>query len=306
MKKGIALLTAVLSLFNAGLHADYDLDDTSSLEIQPTDNSDKHFTIKMQGDWISKAKFKKHDASGKIGYDHAQVEFDAIVCGTPCYREGLMIGLAYEYTRLDWSNNPYFSRKNYDTAVLSTVLFTERLCNWRWLASVNFNFDADKWSNNYTTYDLLLWGRYAYTCSVNLHMGIYAETGLKLDRVYPVIGFDWRISDCLQLNAIYPFNMSLVYTINPCWSASLAIRLFSDRHRAGKEGILSEKSVWRYSNSGLELGITRNICDWFSANAHVGYALGGRLKVANRHAHDSHNFDFKSSGYVGGALSINF
>lgn len=307
MKKGIALLTAILAMASAGLQAEYELEDASSLEIQPVENNGSPFEIQITGDWLSKAKFDKDDASGHIRFDHAQAVFDAVVCYNECYKEGVMIGLGYEYTRLDWEHNPYFKRKNYDTAVLSTIFFTERYCDWRWLTSLSVNFDADKWVfRDYTTYDILLWGRYAYNCNVNLHLGIYAETGMKLDRVYPVIGFDWQISKKWQLNAIFPLNVALVYTVNPCWSIALAGRIFSDRHRAGKEGLLSEKSVWRYSNAGAEFAINRTFCDWLKANAHVGYAFGGRLKVANRHSHDSHNFDFKSSGYVGGALTINF
>lgn len=302
----VPLLFSFSTFVTASLQADYDLDDTSQLQF-PSEEKGSQFKIELSADWVGKAKFEKHSGRGHIRYDHAEAQFGAVVLYHDWCKEGLSIRLGYEYTRLDWDKNPFFKRKNYDTAVLTTVFFTERLCDWRWIATLGINFDADKWVfRDYTTYDMLLWGRYNYSSCSHLHLGLYAETGMKLDRVYPVIGFDWCINDRWTLNAVFPLNMSLVYSINDRWSVALAGRIFSDRHRAGKEGYPTKKPVWRYSNAGVELALARNVCNWLVANVHAGYTFGGHLKVANIHTHHSHYLRFKSSGYAGADLTINF
>ncbi len=306
MKKRIAIMAAGLLLSCTALKADYDLDDASSLNIEnATSQQQNQFTLKGSGDYICKAKFKE-DTPGHIIFAHAEGEFDAVVWYNEQCQEGVKVSLAYEYSRLDWDDNFFFERKNYNTAAISATYFTHRLTHWRWIASADINLDADKWDfNDYTTYDMLLWGRYQYCCNWGFHFGIYAETGMKLDLVLPVLGFDWQICDGLLLSAVFPVNMSLLYTIDENWSVAIAGRVFSDRHRAGKEG-LYEKALWRYSNGGIEGDINYNICDWLTANVHAGYAFGGKLRISSRHNHHVHHERFKGAPYAGGAIAFNF
>ncbi len=305
MKKWIALTCAGLLLSSTSLKAEYDLDDTSSLQISVPEQDLTQFTLKGSGDYISRAKLTD-GAHGRIIFAHAEADFDTVVWYNDCYQEGVTLGLSYEYTRLDWNKNPYFERKDYDTAVFSATYFTHRLCDWRWIFSAALNLDADKWNfNDYTTYDLLLWGRYQYCTDWGIHVGIYAETGMKLDRVYPVLGFDWQIYDNLLLSAVFPVNVSLVYTWDENWSFALAGRIFSDRYRAGKKGEFN-RALWRYSNGGTEFAAIYSLCSWLTANAHVGYAWGGRLRVSSWHNHHVHHEDFNGSAYAGGEIALKF
>ncbi len=300
----ISLLIAGLALSWAPLAADYDLADTSSQEI--SDETSSQFTLKIFGDVILNSKHRGDEYRGHIDYDHAEVNFTSVIYYNECYNEGLALGLNYEYTFLDWNDNPFFKRKSYDTAVVGITYFTHRLSDWRWLAQGTINFDADKWQfSDYTTYDILLWGRYHYCHNVFLHVGFYAETGLKLDRVWPIFGFEWKFCDDWALNLVYPMNISLVYNYNESWSFAAAARFFNDRHRAGKRGGFYE-AVWRYQNTGAEFAINTDWCSWLKSNIHAGYTFGGKLKVANRDDKHSHRFKFKSAPYFGGELTANF
>lgn len=300
----IIRLTLLIILSLAQLCAEYDLQDFSSLQMPVRQRA---FTLRGSGDALGKAKIKHHgDHEGKIQYGHAEGEFDAVIYYNDCHQEGISVGVGYEYSNLKWNQNCFFCKRDYNTAFLSTVFFTNRLPSWEWLFSANVNIDANNWEfNTYTSYDLLLWGRYEYNCHIGLHVGVYVETGMKLNLVLPVIGFDWKISDTLYLSAVYPLNISLNYTLNPRWTTAVAIRFFNDRHRAGECGLFY-KALWRYCNTGLEAAINYNLCDRLTANLHVGYATGGRLRISNRHNHEAHHIRFNGCGYAGGAITLNF
>lgn len=306
MKKKLTCLLASLLLCGFELKADYDLDDAATKEITTAENSQGQFNVTVFGDWIHKAKFDHDDAEGHIRFSHMEAQFDALVWYNSCYEEGLTLGLGYEYTKLNWNHNPYFKRQRYDTAVLNATVFTHRLCDWYWIASFGMNADVDKSNfSDYTTWDLTLWGRYQYTQNMNLHAGIYAETGMKLDLVLPIVGFDWSFCENWKLSAVFPVNMALVCTLDEIWTVSLAGRVFSDRHRAGQKGA-EPKAVWRYSSAGAEVAVNANFCGCLTGNIHGGYDFGGRLKIANRHTEHSKRFRFNGAPYFGASLKINF
>lgn len=315
MRQLIIPLFASLMLAAQPGFAAYDLEDVSGETIPTAEQLEQKqgpFTLEFSGDCVGKSKVDKDGYHGNIYYAHAEADLTAVVWYNECCKEGVAIGFNYAYTRLKWNDNPFFTRENYPAFQVSATYFTERVCNWRWIAHAAFNIDADKWNfDDYTWYDLLLWGRYEYCPDFGLNVGIYAETGLKLDRVLPVLGFDWKINDCWQLNAVFPTNMSLIYSYTDCWSFDAALRVFSDRRRAGhavEEDPIPgfNKAVWRYSNWGLEGGVNYHLCNWLKANIHAGYAFGGKLKVANRHTHDSHRVKFDGAPYAGASLSVNF
>lgn len=304
MKNWIALLAAGIALYSTPLPAEYDLEDVGSDEMP----KHKHgqFTLDADADWVLRSKHRGNEYSGHIDYNHQEASFNAIVWYNECYREGISLGLGYEHIWLHWNENPFFKRKEYNNLSTSFTYFTHRLCDWRWIFQATFNVDADKWDvNEYSDYDLLLWGLYHYCEDFHLHFGLYAQTGMKLDRVWPILGFDWQYCENWKINAVFPLNLSVVYTLNDMWSFAVAGRVFNERQRAGNEGGF-KKAVWRYENSGVEFDIENNWCNWLKTNIHAGYTFGGKLKVANRHAHDSHRFKFKSAPYFGGSIVADF
>lgn len=309
MNKWSAYLIAGCVLSCTALQAEFNLEDAGSEHLDEGVKSateSRPFTITASGDWISNAKVQEHHA-GRLIYDHTDVAAKAVVWYNECYKEGVQLGVGYDHTRLNWNANPFFARKNYNDMNILGAFFTHRLPDWRWIASVQYNIDADKWNfNQYSTWDLLLWGRYEYNCRLGVHLGIYAQTGMKMDRAWPVLGFDWKISRNWKLNAIFPLNVSLVYTLNDHWSLAVAGRFFNDRHRAGEKGYY-KKAVWRYTNTGIEGAINYTaFCGKLTANVHAGYALGGRLRIADQHNHHPHHRKFDGSPYAGAEVDFNF
>jgi len=300
------LITALIFLCTP-LKADFETGDFSSEKIGRSEQPAGPFKIELSSDIIAKSKFTdsgfKHQ---HIGYSQSEAEGNAIVYYNPCYREGINLGLAYTATDLNWKHNPFFHQRWFHTATTSIAGFTERLPNWFWKAQVAMNCDLEHFNiSDYINWDILLWGRYTYSCDIGIHLGLIVQTGMQIDRVYPVIGFDWRFNPCWKLNAIFPLNMSIVYTFDQNWSAALAARFFDSRHRSGNDEPL-EKALFHYQNTGAELDLNYAYNSWLSVNLHGGYTLGGRLKIANRHNDHPDHFWFNPAAYGGGEIDIRF
>lgn len=308
MKK-LKRLTTLFLFATAALLADDDIDveDLSNEQIQH--ESDGPFTVEISGDWIGPAKFDRHNFGdrAKLKFATAQIDLNMVYYYNPCLQEGTTIGLSYTRTRLDWRLNPFFTQKDYDMISLNFGGFTQRFNDWTWRGQVTVNFDnIEHWNmHDYMTYDLLLWGRYSFRPDIGVHLGFLALTGMKIDRVYPIVGFDWTYNRNWKMSLVFPMDISVTYTVNDCWSVLAAARFFNQRHRVKKDQFFSE-GVWFYSSSGAELAVKYKPTKRITANIHAGINFGGHLKVANRHYREGHRFSFGDAPYGGAEFEINF
>lgn len=296
----------ILGTMTGWADMDIDTQDIGSEEIaEPAKHTP--FSFNTYIDVIGKSKIEKGYFKGDdIHFAEAEAEGGMIVYHCPAYSEGARLALGYTATYLKWSENPWFDQDHFNTLSLSLTGFSKRLDRWFWRTQLTVNFDANEWSSAYTSYDILLWGRYEYRHDIGIHVGFLAQTGLRLDRVYPIIGFDWQISRACKLNLVYPVNVSLVYTLTPHWTLALAGRNFNSRFRVRHDEIFSQALV-RYTNTGAEFAIRYENQDQnISANIHAGTTLGGKYRVANRNNHHAHNYKLKSAGYVGGEMDVSF
>lgn len=264
------------------------------------------FSFNITADAIGKADFKKWYIDNQhLEYSDINMNGSCIFYYEPYYSEGAQITVGYEFTRLLWRQNPFFDKTSFHTPSIAIEAFTKRAANWLWQGLARMNVDGDDWNLNlYANYDLLLWGRYTYLCDLGIHAGFLAQTGMKIDHIWPIIGFDWKYNDHWMINAVYPVNMSIVYSFNKVWSTSLAIRTFDHRQRVGKKEPLS-RGLWRYRGSGIELGATYEE-SWVTANIHVGSTYFSELVISNRHNDHKRHFKLKNAPYFGGEVNLTF
>lgn len=294
----------VLTAFSCWADIDIDQQDIGSERItQPAKRTP--FSFDTHVDVIGSSKIKKGFFKGdEINYAEAQVAAGMVVYYCPTYTEGVRVALGYTPTYLKWHDNPWFDQDRFNIVSLSVAGFSKRIDRWFWRTQFTANFDAEKWSSQYISYDFLLWGRYALYENIGIHFGFWAETGLHLDRVYPIFGFDWQISRKWKLDLVFPVNMALLYSFSPNWQLGVAGRFFDSRFRVHHDQY-SPKPLVRYTNVGAEF-IIKYDNDTMSANIHAGTTLGGTFRVANhsnRHAKDYH---IKPSGYVGAEIDVKF
>lgn len=313
VKTKIYLFLTGLIISTMPLSAQVDTSSIGSEAIVPQavdeDEPAGPYKISADFDYINKAKVKRKGcpSMGDLTFAFGMVDANFVYYYDKCIEEGAAFAVAYERTYLNWDENPYFTQKNIDTAALIFSGFSKRLTDWDWRAQVSVNFDnLSHWNyQDYMNYDLLLWGRYSYCRDVGLHIGFFAMTGMKFDRVYPIIGFDWQYSCNLKFNLVFPMNISAVYSINDHWSVALAGRFFNQRHRVRKDEVLSE-AFYFYQSGGAELGLNYNPNKYFSANIHAGYDLGGHLTIRDRHYHNPRRFRIDAAPYAGAEAAVNF
>lgn len=287
--------------------ADIDIDEQnmgSESITEPAKRSPFSFNAHIDG--IGKAKINKGFFKGDdVQFAESQAEVGMVLYYCPAYTEGARLAASYTATYIGWSENPWFDQDHFNTISLTIAGFSKRLDRWFWRSQLSINFDAAIWNSQFINYDLLLWGRYEYSRTIGIHVGFLAQTGMLLDRVYPIIGADWQISKKWKLNLVYPVNVSLEYALNPSWSLAIAGRSFNSRHRVHYHETFS-KALVRYENVGAEFAMKYEEPN-ISANIHAGTTLGsGRYRIANRFNQHAHNYKLDPSGYVGGEIDFSF
>lgn len=309
MKKFYPLLLTALALATVNSYADIDPDDfgIEGIDSPIKDAEDGPFKIRFQGDYVRPAKVKDSFNFHKLTFATAQAEIGMVFYYDECIEEGANVTVFYENSYLEWKSNPFFNQTDYNTAGFTLGAFSKRLANWTWNGQLTVSFDNLKYWNisDYMYYDILLWGRYNVLDNLGFHIGFFAETGMKIDRVYPVIGIDW-VYDChWKLNAIFPLNMSIVYTLDTSWSFALGARIFDERNRVGKNQFLSE-GLWHYQAAGAEIGVYYALGKRLTANIHAGSTLGGRIRIGNKNWEHRQRIRLDPAPYAGGEITYNF
>jgi len=304
--KRLFFVMQLMIAFQAALHADFTTESIGSETLTPP--SRRNFGgIQADGDYIGRSKFSNSFFKGeKIGYSEWEVTpaYTFLIC--PDKKEAFEVGIGYSQDSLVWQENPFFHEQLFKNIRLSLGCSSERLERWIWQAQGFMNINI-KGSNiwQYATYDVVLWGRYAYFDCLGVNLGALGFTGLQINRVYPIVGFDWRFFPAWQLNLIFPVNLSLVYTPIDNFSLALATRFFFSRNRVDKSAELSQ-GVYEYRNPGIELGAKYTLGPLLLATLHGGYTLGGRLRIWNRSHKEGRRFDFNGAPYAGAEVALHF
>lgn len=301
----LPLYLALSSLSLAwGQQIDPDPHNFGSEEItQPAKRSP--FSFESHVDWVGDADISRgFYEKDTISFAEADVELGMVVYYLPAYEEGVRLALDFSATYLSWDQNPYFKQDHFNILSLEAVYFTHRLDRWFWRTSLSINMDTEEWQSDYTSYDLMLWGRYEFTKEIGIHIGFWGETGIRLDRVWPILGADWQISKQWKLNLVYPVNISLNYSLNQNWSFALAGRNFNTRFRVNRDQSCPRFLV-RYQNIGAEFMVRYENLG-ISANIHGGVTFAGKYRVANSHNHHAHNYPLEPAGYIGGEIDVSF
>lgn len=307
VKRTIRLALATL-LIAGTLSAEFEDNLGEEQLIQPAQiPSLKPFAILADYDWIGKSHFSDTPFNNQeIGFSQGDAAFRFPVAYNPRCKEGILGEVGYSYTNIGWNDNPFFNQHNFNTFNAAVTLFTERLDCWLWTFRFSLGYDTcrrDFWEA--TVYDILLWGRYTFNCHWGAHFGFLALTGMRIDNVYPIIGFDWKPNDRWEVNVVYPVDISLVYHLNCNWSLAGAARFWNSRFRLGPDEPIPN-GLLVYRNNGVEAAAIYKYSDWFKADVHAGYTVGGQLKVANQQYQNKMHFDFDSAPYIGGEVEINF
>ena len=310
MKKTISLLLTLLTIVQTSIQADDEYSYDTILNAAPLSRGDRNLKrcrAQLNFDAIAKAKVRKCKEFKHLQFYLGEVEASFGFYSNPCYDEIALFSLAYVQTLFDWEHNPFFHQTHFHNLSTKFSITTRRVANWLWIAKLCANFDTDHFNdlNDYVNFDFIAWGRYAYCENLGVHIGFLGYTGMKIDRVYPIVGVDWRCNARWKFNAIFPINISVIYNFNPRWSVALASRVFDVRYRVGDHANLS-KGLWAYRTAGAELALNYDCGSWVDFNVHIGTTFGGRFKISNRHNNHGRHFRLDPAGYVGAQANARF
>lgn len=305
-KKYILRALLLLSFTNTSLHADFEDSIVSQEEIETPEHQGP-FRGEFSFDAVGSANIDKPGFTGQeVDFSCFAGRVGSVICYSKVRREAFMLAIGGARAKIDWEENPYFSQTVFPTATLALRFFSNRLEDWIWQAQFAMNIDTEHWDfNHYLNFDILLWGRHDWRPNIGLHAGFIVQTGMQIDRIYPIIGFDWKINDLWKLNLVFPVNLSIERTLNDCWKAALAVRFFDVRERADEDEPLPMALVC-YRNTGLELAFKYDWANIIEANIHAGYTVGGELRISNRHNDHPKHFDLGSAGYIGSELVVKY
>lgn len=264
-----------------------------------------HFELKSSIDVTGQGKINSSPFKGEhIRFGEGQV---CAYYTFPCYRAtAISVGAGYSETAVIWKRNPFFRETHYNNFLLSLNAYSEAICDWIWQGGFSIAVDSDEWNwSDYALYTTTLWGRYNYQENLGIHIGFIEQSGIRKDRMFPIIGVDFTMWEDWKVNLVYPVNMSLVYNMTDELSIALAGRIFNSRHRVGENEPLP-RGIFEYRNVGAELGLSYSPGVFANANVHVGSALGGDLKVTNKNNHNATHVKFNNTLYIGGLLEFKY
>lgn len=308
--KDMLLITAAMLSVAAGTWA-APSDDAALRTIRldqeeqgPDDPPPNHFEWSGFVNAIGKSGFRTPGLSGeRIGYSELETLltynyfFDA--------NTAIQFGAGYGHVKINWHNNPAFHQQNFDSISVTAGSYSRVGCwTWRGNFTARFNTDAGQ-VPDYVLYTYALWGRYDLSSCYGAHFGFVGESGIRKDTLWPILGFDWVISPCLKIYAVYPFEANIHYDVCSPWAVEAAVVRFRYRDRLGSDEPLPRGTI-EYRNGGAELRLVYDQGLFLTANVHVGCSYGGDLRVANRKDNDATHYKFRSAPYVGGEFSLKF
>lgn len=308
MKRFIHALFIPFLLSTQGVFADVDSGVFGSEKMaDPQEEAGRPFSLSVSYDQVCRSNFSKKGLKKQSQwFSIAEIEAGGVFYHNPCYDEGGKATIGYSNTRFDWKENPFFRQKQFNVVSFELGFATKRITNWLWQANLSMNVDGNRFNvRHYSNYDLLFWGRYSITPNIGYHAGFLAFTGMHVNKLWPIFGFDWTFSKKWKLNLVYPVNISLVYQINPCFSASLAGRAFFNRYRAGEHEPLPQ-AIFEYRNTGAEFALNYEWNSRLKLNGHVGHTFGGQVWISNRSHNRINHLDINGAGYFGGSVVWDF
>ncbi len=283
---------------------------TSLLLADDTQNSNApNIEMTCSYNHVNRAKFK-HPSSQR----HHHLTFsEGYVLGTYIQKlkskSELLYGLGYMNTKFHFSHHPKrtsFKQSNFNNLLAQFGAVTQEIEKWKLEGQIGLQMNTEHLaSSRYTFVSGLLHGVQDYNDQSKLHVGIVGYAGMRYTRILPIIGFDYKFSDQWKLNAVFPLNMSVVYSINKYLSLDASIRYFLTRQRLNDHGHYPRGLV-AYRNWGAETGVNYQINERMSVNVHVGESFAGRMRISTRK--DSHRKHLKldSAMYYGFSADFAF
>lgn len=250
------------------------------------------------------ASFRDSDAPGKFGYNQGQLRFSYMHGVSKCW--GLIFGAGYDTNTIEWRENPFFEQKRFGYVDLSIGGYVATSSDFLWSLTLAGYFDTTVLDlSDYAIYEAVLVGNHTLTDEVMMQFGFIIQGGLATRKIWPVFGFEWDGGGPLRIGAVFPLDVAAEYRFSESFSLAAAARFFYCRHRV-KESLPTPRSLFQYTNTGIEGQIIYKTPWSLVVEGFVGSTLNGDFKVANQNNDHAIHFKQKPALYGGASASLLF
>lgn len=266
------------------------------------------FSLYLTSHVVDRAKFQKphswqdhhvrfSESKGLVQYTHKIDPYN-----------GLKFGVGYAYTQFGWNKRPRVKEKRFENVLFSLGGYTAAQEKWLFDGDLFMQINQNHFAlSRYSFFGGFLHGKYEWRSNVNFHTGICGTAGMRYTYILPIFGFDYQATKQLKLNAIFPTNISAVYSFNQHFSVDLSMRYLLTRQRLGThEPHELKRGYIAYRTAGIELGTSYHIAEKLFANIHIGESLGGAMRVSHRNDKHRRHYRFKPAPYIGATAYLSF
>lgn len=258
---------------------------------------------------VTRAKFTRPHSERHHHLTYKQ----GIVLGTYKHKlesdRKLKFGLGYMGTEFHFSHHPRttsFKERHFDNLLVQLGASTKELERWKWDAELGMQINTEHFHlSRYTFFSGMLHGRHDWRENCHLHVGILGFSGMRYSRMLPIIGFDYKFSNKWKLNAVFPLNTSIVYSITEQLALDAGIRFMLSRQRLGDSGHY-KRGLVAYTNWGAEVGLNYALNQYVRFNVHLGESFAGRMRISTKHDHHRKHLRLDPALYYGLSASIAF
>lgn len=214
-------------------------------------------------------------------------------------------------TDINWNENPRFTGNNYLYGITSLSWITHGIEKWRWVINGGVAFDTKTWNfGKSAVYFTTLWGRYAQSDNVGVHLGFFAYYGALNGYVLPILGVDYWPTSHLELRAVIPLDVSINYHFNKYITTSIMATSMGGPYRFPRRahGGIGEfdEAIFKVYATTIEWDLKWTQKDFFSLGIGGGWDFGGWIQISDAHNHHKKSYDFNGAPYgrVFGSLSF--
>lgn len=263
--------------------------------------------VKAEYNYIFAADLEDDFPGQEMSYSLTEV--NATYLQPFCREYGALANVGFSLSHFGWSGNPEFHQSDFAYVVVGLGAYTCAIPNFLFTAVGNVNINTDITDHSAMLWEGVVYGRYSWHCSwlcdMNFYLGVYGDTGIEDSNLYPVAGVDFCPSWRWRFSAVFPNDISATYYFTRCLAVKAKTRMFFERYRLAADEPRSSGTI-RYMNTGLEVAVVYEAPWRITADAHVGYALRGNLRVADSNGSNQTYFKTDDAPYLGAELSWKF
>jgi hypothetical protein len=208
------------------------------------------------------------------------------------------------FVNLGWKNNPNHFKNEYTYGISSLTWISHSLERWRWVLNGGVAVDATTFNFGRSgVYYTMLWGRYAQTEHLGVHLGFFGYYGTHNGYMLPILGVDWQIAKRWEFKGVFPIDLSLTFDITRQLKASiLATSLggpyrFPRRIHGGNDTEFGD-GIFKIYSTVLEADLKFIQKNFFQIGAGGGWNFGGWLQLTGSHNHHKTYYQFDGAAYA--------